>query len=120
MVVVQAIGAEDTAVSELNIIIIDASFHHNGISGLGFWAVLFDADHHAGNNEKRRSRMIASLFDEPGVCAVYSISELVNGNIKFACGNSWRGDVYEEELRPMIEKMRETNRFGPFSLLPSS
>ena len=51
--------------------ILDASYHRNGISGIGFWAVLFkDMDEHG-------KVMIASLFDveEFGFCAVYAVGD---------------------------------------------
>jgi hypothetical protein len=96
----------------MNLKIVDASFHRNGVCGLGFYAIIFD--------DADEGRMVASLFDEPGCCAVYKIDELVKGNIGFSRGNSWRGDVYEEQLRPLLEKFLEdngTNRLGPFSLI---
>lgn len=90
--------------------ICDVSFHRNGIGGIGFYAVLFD--------DPEQGRMIASLFDEPGYCAVYKVSLLQDGNIAFAQGNSWRGDVYEDALRPLVKKFLKkqgTNRVGPFA-----
>ena len=89
----------------------DASFHRNGIAGVGFYAILF--------TDEENGEMIASLFDEEGYCAVYKVSELAKGNIQFANGNSWRGDHFENELRKQLfEFMKEngTNRVGPFAL----
>ena len=92
--------------------IINASWHRNGVGGVGFYAVLFD--------DCDNGRMVASLFDEPGYCAIYSVEELDKGNVAFACGNSWRGDQYESELRPLLkeflEKKGSTNRLGPFAI----
>ena len=91
--------------------IIQASWHRNGVGGVGFYAILFD-------DKEGNGKMIASLFDEGGYCAVYSVEELSKGNILFASGNSWRGDVYESELRPLLDKFLETkgtNRVGTFS-----
>ena len=90
-----------------------ASWHRNGIGGAGFWAVLFTDD-------ENRGLFFASLFDAPGYCAVTCIDEAVKGNIKFAAGNSWRGDVYEQALRPAIAAFNAnhgSNRMGPFSVL---
>lgn len=104
--------------SDMNIEIIEASFHRNGVMGLGFFAVLFDADDL--DEPGKRRRMIASLFDAAGACAVYDVSELAKGNVTFARGNSWRGDVYEEQLRPLVKAFQEangTNRMGPFSMI---
>lgn len=95
----------------MNLKIIDASYHRNGVCGAGFTAILFD--------DADNGRMIASLFDEPGYCAVYSVPELEKGNIAFAQGNSWRGDHFEDELRPLLEKWLKKhggNRIGPFAL----
>ena len=80
---------------EVNVKVVDVSHHRNGVGGMGFYAVLFD--------DAENGRMVASLFDEPGYCAVYSVEELAKGNIAFARGNSWRGDVYEDALRPLIK-----------------
>ena len=83
--------------------ICDASYHRNGIGGVGFTAILFDDD----ENGRR------------GVCAVYKVDELVKGNIAFANGNSWRGDQFEAALRPALEeflKAKGTNRCGPFGM----
>lgn len=94
--------------------IIEASYHRNGICGVGFTAILFK-DH----DEKKT--MIASLFDESGYCAVYAVDELAKGNIAFARGNSWRGDSYESDLRPLLEtyqKEKGTGQMGPFSAIP--
>jgi len=90
-----------------------ASWHRNGISGMGFYAIIFD-------DLEQKKTMVASLFDEAGYCAVYAIEELNQENIEFAQGNSWRGDIYEEDLRPLLEqyiKAKGSNRLGPFSLL---
>jgi hypothetical protein len=90
-----------------------ASWHRNGICGVGFYAIVFE-DH------EQKQTMIASLFDEPGFCAVYSINELSRENIEFAEGNSWRGDHYEAELRPLLNTFMDqhataNNRIGAFS-----
>ena len=91
--------------------IVSASFHRNGIGGEGFYAIIFDDAEHG--------RMIASLFDEAGYCAVYKISEIEKGNIGFAMGNSWRGDMYESELRPLLKEFMDkegSNRIGSFAI----
>lgn len=97
--------------------ILSASYHRNGVCGVGFTAILFQ---HTDKEEGRQGRvMIASLFDEPGYCAVYDVQELDKGNIAFACGNSWRGDHYECALRPLLaqwQKDHGSNQVGPFAL----
>ena len=97
--------------SDIRVKIVDASYHRNGVAGVGFYAILFD--------EAEMGRMVASLFDEDGYCAVYKIDELAKGNIAFARGNSWRGDCYAAALRPALAeylKHEGTNRLGPFAL----
>ena len=94
----------------MKIAVKDVSYHRNGIGGEGFYAVLFDWKDDDG---KKRS-MIASVFDGSGQCAVYDVQELAAGNIAFACGNSWRGDHFEDEIRKAIAE-RSTNRCGPFA-----
>lgn len=92
-----------------------ASYHRNGVGGLGFHAILFDGS----DRGEKYTNMIASLFDENGACAVYSVDELAKGNIAFAHGNSWRGDQFEAALRPALEEYQAkdgTNRIGPFAL----
>jgi hypothetical protein len=56
---------------EVNIEIVSASFHRNGVGGAGFYAIVF--------NDKENGRMVASLFDEAGYCAVYKIDLLAEG-----------------------------------------
>lgn len=102
---------------EVEVTIVDASYHRNGVCGVGFYAVLFD--------DKEHGRMIASIFDDidaknpKGYCAVYSVPALADGNIAFAGGNSWRGDVFESELIPALRewlKAKGSNRIGPFAM----
>lgn len=90
--------------------ILKASFHRNGICGAGFYAIIF-------KDIEEKKTMVASLFDEAGYCAVYDIEELQKQNIEFGNGNSWRGDDYEAELRPLLEKLlkKGSNRLGPFA-----
>jgi hypothetical protein len=78
-----------------------ASWHRNGIHGAGFYAILFTDQEH-GN-------MVASLFDEPGHCAVYNVDQLTKGNITFGYGNSWRGDQYESVLRSLLKHFLEAD-----------
>jgi len=94
-----------------NITIKAASWHRNGISGQGFYAILFDDSEHGP--------MVASLFDDPTYCAVYSIAELNKGNVEFANGNSWRGDVYADAINEKLQAFLSaagSNRAGPFSI----
>lgn len=91
--------------------ITDVSYHRNGVGGEGFHAVLFDWKHGDGTERK----MVATVFDTIGQCAVYDVAQLAKGNIAFANGNSWRGDRFEDALRKAIDD-RPTNRIGPFAI----
>ncbi len=99
--------------------IVDASWHRNGVCGVGFYAILFeDLDEDVSPIDKLK---IASLFDEPGYCAVYSVGRLEERNVAFARGNSWRGDQYAAVLRPLLEEFNAEsggNRMGAFSAIP--
>ena len=90
--------------------ILKASFHRNGVGGAGFYAIIF-------KDVGEKKTMVASLFDENCYCAVYDIEQLQKHNIEFGNGNSWRGDHYETELRPLLEKFlkKGSNRLGPFA-----
>lgn len=90
--------------------IVDFSWHRNGISGNGFYAVLFD-----WTESTETRRMVATLFDQPGSCAVLEVAQLKNSNGVTFGFNSWRGDSFERELRQLI-KNAPSNRVGPFSL----
>jgi len=95
----------------MKLTILSASFHRNGVCGEGFYSVIF--------NDEENGKMHASLFDKAGYCAVHKIEELAKDNIDFARGNSWRGDRFESELRPLLNEFFEskgTNRIGPFSI----
>jgi hypothetical protein len=94
----------------MNLKIKQVSYHRNGVSGEGFHAVLFD-----WKDEGKLHHMVGTVFDGAGQCAVYDVQELEKGNIAFACGNSWRGDHFEGELREAIKKMSR-NQIGPFAL----
>lgn len=91
-----------------------ASWHRNGVGGVGFWSILF--------NDLEQGDMHASLFDEPGYCAVHSLDWLAKGSIEFG-ENSWRGDTYEAHLRPLLKrwlKKHGSNRLGMFSMIPET
>lgn len=85
-------------------------FHRNGISGIGFHVVLFDAD-----DDKD---MMAVVFPEDGAVAVLNVPETAKGNIEFAKGNSWRGDYFERDLRKAIEEYENERPLGgtPFAM----
>ncbi len=84
-----------------------AEYHRNGIAGQGFTVALFTMK----DGHKRRN-MVAILFDADGdddglkftgQCAVLDRDMLAAGNVTFG-ENSWRGDEFEVELRPLVKK----------------
>lgn len=80
--------------------ILKSEYHRNGVGGAGFYAVLFtDSDY-------PYKTFIASLFEEKTFCSVFCLEELVKSNIQFG-SNSWRGDVYEYKLRPLLEEFKK-------------
>lgn len=86
------------------------SHHRNGISGASFHIVLFDWK---DPDQAETRRMSAVVFAEQGYCAVLDTAETMAGNIMFACGNSWRGDHFEDDCRKWIaewESEREATR----------
>ncbi len=82
------------------------AYHRNGISGNGFYVVLF-------KDEQRN--MVGILFPEQDcnhygvLCAVLDINLLANGIIGMfeGAGNAWRGDYYYHHLLDAIEKEKE-------------
>ena len=75
-----------------------SAYHRNGVSGEGFNVLTFNWSDEAKTNR----HMVAVVFEGQGQCAVLDIDELVEDNIEFAQGNSWRGDHFERELREAI------------------
>jgi len=108
----------------------EIAYHRNGISGEGFYAVRFTADIEGiGKKEaafwnvpaeptQADANFLAILFDGPGQCAVICTDRIATHGVKFAGGNSWRGDHYEDELRAAIEALDGNTsggiRVGPF------
>jgi hypothetical protein len=77
----------------MEIKILSADYHRNGVGGNGFWAVIFDATALGVTR-----RMVASIFPHDRMnCAVFQIDKLAAGNVKFI-ENSWRGDVFSDHL----------------------
>ena len=76
-------------------------YHRNGISGVGFYVILFDWIIQKPNGGPVDSirHMVATVYDEPGYCAVHDVADLVAGNVVSA----WRGDNFEPQLRKFIK-----------------
>jgi hypothetical protein len=82
--------------------IIEKAYHRNGIAGEGFWAVRFQHTPDDTRNAKPET-FVATLFDGAGRCAVLSVDRLAAVGVKFGV-NSWRGDVFEDDLRRAINE----------------
>ncbi|MEZ6129169.1 MAG: hypothetical protein R3C59_10845 [Planctomycetaceae bacterium] len=80
--------------------IIDTAFHRNGISGAPFHVVLFE------DIGDEASRKVGIVFDSLSHVAVLDVDLLAEGIITFG-QNSWRGDVFEPELRQHIDHWRK-------------
>lgn len=96
--------------------VLEVAFHRNGICGRGFYAVRFLSTVEG----KGKLNFLATLTDDPGECYVICTDLLPTCGVKFAGGNSWRGDHYEDELREAIknygEKTSGSVRVGPFAI----
>jgi len=80
--------------------------HRNGISGQGFYVVIFDWN----EPSEKLTNMSAFVFDEPGAIAITKNSELIKHNIEMGNGNSWRGDYFENVIRKFIKKEEKNIR----------
>ena len=74
--------------------IIDADFHRNGVSGMPFKVALVD-------DTSTADVKLVIMFEAEGHTAVLSLDKLMEEDISFGT-NSWRGDQYEEVLRPEL------------------
>lgn len=83
----------------MNITLIQCEHHRNGVGGIGFHAILFDWE-----EDGVTKRMVATLFPEPGACAVLEVEPLSTGvGVTFG-QNSYRGDRFEKDLRRLAEE----------------
>jgi hypothetical protein len=76
------------------------AYHRNGISGAGFWAIVF-----SWRDNRKNRQMVATVFDDPGECAVLDTALLAKGNVEFG-KNSWRGDYFEDQCREWIAECK--------------
>jgi hypothetical protein len=96
------------------------AYHRNGVGGESFNAVLFTATAEAEDcGPSRRMLAIVCHLDtddegEPtqiwnGRVFVLALDKLLAGDIGFG-SNSWRGDRYETELRPILNAMEKVGK----------
>ncbi len=82
-------------------------YHRNGVSGAGFHVITFQSRSlWTDGHEEPWEPMFAVVFEEEKHVAVFNREKLGAGDIGFAGGNSWRGDVYELPLRREIAAWR--------------
>jgi len=88
----------------MNLTINKVSHHRNGVCGIGFTVILFT------DNELNEGPMVATISDDDKLaCHVLNVGELVKGNIEFARGNSFRGDLYVNALLAGVESFEKRN-----------
>jgi hypothetical protein len=75
--------------------IVDSDFHRNGVSGMPFKVAIID-------DANTSDMKLVVMFEAEGHTAVLSLTKLLEeDDISFG-SNSWRGDQYEEALRPEL------------------
>lgn len=84
-----------------NLQIIDADYHRNGVGGAPFKVALVD-DPNDGDTK------LVIMFEQEGHTAVLSLDKLIQRDDITFGSNSYRGDVYEQELRTELWEEQET------------
>lgn len=96
--------------------VVQVQYHRNGISGVGFTAVLFKSNEAGHPSHTPKSLFLAIVHDEPGYCSVVRVDDLSDARGVTFGVNSWRGDNFEAELREVIAEAENTGRIGNWSL----
>lgn len=78
-----------------NLQIVSADFHRNGVAGMPFHVALVD-DPNEGDTK------LVIMFEAEGHTAVLSLDKIINDDDISFGSNSYRGDRYEEVLRPEL------------------
>ncbi len=94
--------------------VLDMSYHRNGVSGRGFWTILFVGHEDAEVTTIAGFRFVATFFprepDNPAddrdgqtpveACvSVLRVQDLNDGNAE----NAWRGDHFHDELQNLVD-----------------
>ena len=94
--------------------VLDMSYHRNGVSGRGFWTILFLGHEDADSNTIAGLRFVATLFPRPpgfrapddsaefvaeACVAVLRVQDLEAGDANMA----WRGDHFHDELQKIVD-----------------
>ena len=91
-----------TGENDMNLKIEQIDFHHNGVSGVPFHAVLF-------RDVAKKQNMVAIVLEQETVGGlipvfVFNRDMLVDPEAGVTFGkNSWRGDYYAPQLREAIK-----------------
>jgi len=80
--------------------VIDVARHRNGVSGEGFYAVLFRG---ARGSDVDGKQFVATVFDDAGYVAVLALGDLADGDAR----GCYRGDAFATELREAIRVWNE-------------
>lgn len=86
----------------------EIAYHRNGIGGEPFHVVLFtmrdtDSETTAPDSKPIIHNMMAVVFEQPYQVSVFDHDKLKQDIIGFGY-NSWRGEVYERQLRQAIAR----------------
>ena len=86
--------------------VLDMSYHRNGISGRGFWTIIFTG---APKTDEADQTFVATFFPEeemdgsPNVEACVAV--LLIGDLVDRCAsNGWRGDYFHNELQTLVDE----------------
>lgn len=77
-------------------------YHRNGVCGVGFNAVLFTIDH--TDDRGYPGNYLAIVFPDAQETAVINLDRIAEHGVTFG-DNSWRGDLFNQELREAIAKI---------------
>lgn len=99
-----------------DITVIEVASHRNGVCGEPFHVIRFlwspsrirqDVDPAPSRDDAEPENFLAIVHDQPGFCSVIGLDRIEDMGVRFAGGNSWRGDHFESFLRNAIEEHRQ-------------
>jgi hypothetical protein len=79
--------------------VVDMDYHRNGISGIGFWTIIFEA---SDESDCAGQTFVATYFpNDENECftAVLRLNDLTKGN----SGGCMRGDHFHDELKTLVD-----------------
>lgn len=81
--------------------ILSAAHHRNGVGGVPFWAVIVEAPDDFGDPRKFACSVFTVSHRDGIFCSVFCIDKLAEGNVQFG-ENSWRGDQFYAAIREQL------------------